>query len=215
MFEWPPDHRRVKEPDNVKVTFLPAKHVTWAVLLAALIISAAIIGNGERDRKYRRTHPVAAPSVRTASPVVDKSVAVLPFQNLNGDSQNALYVAGIQDDIIAQLAKIPDLKVVDLQPRKERQAAYASSRELGRDLGVAYLIRGTIQRASTHMKVRAKLIRAEADQTIWTETYEFKISDPFSLDPEVAQKIAEQLRKRIGSLDSFAALSSEMATASH
>ncbi len=206
MLAWPPDHRRVKEPDSVKVTFVPAKHVTWAILLAALVISAAIIANGERDRKYRRNHPVAAPAVRTAPSLAHKRVAVLPFQNLNGDSQNALVVAGIQADLVAQLAKIPDLKVVDLQPWKERQAAYASSKELGRDVGVDYLIRGTIQRSSTHIKMRAKLIRAEADQTIWTETYEFKISDPFSLDPDIAQKIAEQLQKRIGSLDSFAVL---------
>jgi TolB-like protein len=189
------------------VTFVPAKYVAWAILLAALIISAAIIGNGERDRRFRRNHPLAAPAARVNPPVAARSVAVLPFQDLTGNGANSLYVDGVQQDLIAQLAKISDLKVVDLDPRKERQAAYSSASELGRELGVTYLIRGTVQRTANHVKLRAKLIWAEADQTLWTETYEFEISDPFSLDPEVAQKIAEQLRKRIGSHDSFAVLS--------
>jgi TolB-like protein len=208
MLEWPPKHQKASLPKTVDVAFVPTKHVAWAILLAAFIVSAAIIGSGERDRRFRRSHPaVAVPSVPAIPPVADRSVAVLPFQNLTGDSQNSLYADGVREDLIAQLAKISELRVVDLDPRKERQASYSSSRELGRELGVAYFVRGTIQWTATRAKLRAKLIRAETDQTIWTETYEFEISDPFSLDPEVTQKIAEQLRKRIGSQDSFAALS--------
>ena len=210
MLEWPPNHRRAQSPGTNDVTFVPAKYVAWAILLAALIISAAIVANGERDRRFRRNHPVAAPAAPAAQvkpPVADRSVAVLPFQNLTGDAQNSAYVNGVQEDLIAQLAEISELRVVDLDPRRERQSAYSSARELGRELGVAYLIRGTIQRTATHAKLRAKLIRAEADQTIWTETFEFEVSEPFFLDPKVSQKIVDELRKRIGVQESFAALS--------
>lgn len=208
MLEWPPNHQRTATLPRTVDVFIPTKHVVWAILLAAFVVSAAIIGSGERERRFSRAHPVAAPSVRAIPPVVDRSVAVLPFQNVTGDAQNSLYSDGVREDLIAQLAKISELRVVDLDPRKERQAAYFSSRELGREFGVVYLVRGTVQWTATRAKLRAKLVRAEADQTVWTETYEFEISDPFSLAPEVTERIAEQLGRRIGSQDSFAALSS-------
>jgi transcriptional activator of cad operon len=194
------------EPNNVGLA--STKYIPWAIILAAFIISGAIVANGERDRRFRRAHPVASSAEKATPPLISsKSVAVLPFQNMADTSQNSPYAGAIQADLIAQLATVPDLKVVDLDPRSERQAAYSSSSELGRALGVAYVIRGTVQRTGDHAKVRAKLIRTDADQTIWTATYDLQIADPFALDPELARKIAEQLRQRIGFAESLATVS--------
>jgi TolB-like protein len=209
MLEWPPNHRRTPLPrtDHVSsVLTYPTKHIVWAILLAGLIIGGAIVGNGELDRRFRHAHPAASPAVRGSLPAGNKSVAVLRFQNLSSDAQDSLYADGLREDLIAQLAKVSELKVIDLDPRKDRQASYSSSSELGRELGVEYLIRCTIQRAANRVKLRAKLVRPEGDQTLWTQTYEFEASDPLSLDPEIGKKIAEQLLKTIGSDGSAAGL---------
>lgn len=180
------------------MTLVPTSHIAWAIIVGALIISAAIVGNGYVDRKAVRAQQIISPPVAEASPAAGKSIAVLKFENLSSDPQNALYAEGIREDIVAQLAQIPGLKVADLDPRKERQAAYSSSSELGRELGVAYLVRASIQQTGSRMKLRTKLVRANADQTVWTETYEFEISDGLPADPGIAKKIAEQLLRKIG-----------------
>jgi len=198
MISWPPPPRRPREEKPVDVTFVTTSHIAWAIIVGALIISAAIIGNGYVDRKAARAQKIISPPVAEALPAADKSIAVLKFENLSSDPQDALYGQGIREDIVAELAAVPGLKVADLDPRKERQAAYSSSSELGRELGVAYLVRGSIQRTGSRMKLRTKLVKADADQTVWTETYDFEASDGLSADPGIAKKIAEQLLRKIG-----------------
>jgi TolB-like protein len=212
MLEWPPNHRRTPLPSTGlpstgNVRSVLTRHIVWAIILAAVIISGAIVGNGELDRRFRHSHPPVSPAVHGNLPAADKSVAVLKFQNLSGDAQDSLYADGLREDLIAQLAKISELKVIDLDPRQDRQTSYFTSSELGREIGVEYLVRCTIQRAANRVKLRAKLVRPKCDQTVWTETYEFEASDPLSLDPEIAKKISEELLKRIGSDGSLAALS--------
>ncbi len=198
MNSWPPFPRSAPETKPVEVTLLPTSHVPWAIVVAALIISAAIVGNGYVDRKAVRARRVISPPVAEFVPAAAKSIAVLKFESLDTDPQNAPCVDEIREEIIAQLAAIPGLKVVDLDPRKERQAAYSSSSDLGRELGVAYLVRGSIQRAGARMKLRTKLVRADADQMLWTDTYDFEAPAGLSTDPGIAKKIAEQLLSRIG-----------------
>jgi TolB-like protein len=207
MLEWPPNHRRTPLPSTGNVRSVLTRHIVWAIILAAVIISGAIVGNGELDRRFRHLHPPASPPVHGNLPAADKSVAVLKFQNLSGDAQDSLYADGLREDLIAQLAKISELKVIDLDPRQDRQTSYFTSSELGREIGVEYLVRCTIQRTAKRVKLRAKLVKPKGDQTVWTETYEFEASDSLSLDPEVAKKISEELLKRIGSDGSLAALS--------
>ena len=198
MLNWPPPPRRPREEKPVDVTVIPTGRLPWAIIVGALIISAAIVGNGHFDRRAIRAQRIVSPQVAEALPTPEKSIAVLKFEKLGSDPQNALYVDGIREDIVAQLAAVPGLKVADLDPRKERQAAYSSSSELGRELGVVYLVRGSTQQIGSRMKLRTKLVKADADQTVWTETYDFDVSDGLSTDPGIAKKIAEQLLRKIG-----------------
>jgi TolB-like protein len=198
MLSWPPPPRRPREEKPVDVTVIPTGRVPWAIIVGSLIISAAIAGNGYLDRKAIRAQKIVSTHVPEVLPSPEKSIAVLKFEKLGSDAENALYVDGIREDIVAQLAAVPGLKVADLDPRKERQAAYSSSSELGRELGVVYLVRGSTQQIGSRMKLRTKLVKADADQTVWTETYEFEVSDGLSSDPGIAKKIAEELLRKIG-----------------
>ena len=195
--------RRLASEDTVELILVRHNQMNRSIILAALIVGAAILLNGQLE-KISRFRPHPSPPVKAGAAAVGKSVAVLPFQDLGGDLQNSQSLDGLREEIVAELTKLTELKVVDLDARQVRQGAYTGSRELGRELDVAYIVRGTVQREGNRVRVRARLIKAEADQTVWTETYDLELSDVFSLDAELAQKIAEQLRKKITSGDPLA-----------
>lgn len=128
----------------------------------------------------------------------DKSVAVLPFDNLTDEKQNAYFAAGVQDEILSNLARIADLKVIsrtsanlykDQHPR--------NAREIGRQLGVAHVVEGSVQRAGDRLRVHAQLIDARSDVHVWAQTYDRAVSDLFTVQSEIAQSIATQLQAKI------------------
>jgi TolB-like protein/class 3 adenylate cyclase/Tfp pilus assembly protein PilF len=129
--------------------------------------------------------------------ILEKSIAVLPFENLSRDPDNAYFADGIQDEILTRLAKIADLKVISRTSTQKYKSAPDSLRDIGRQLGVANILEGSVQKIANAVHVNVQLIRAANDEHIWAESYNRKLDDVFGVEGEVATAIAEQLNARL------------------
>ncbi len=138
-----------------------------------------------------------AASPTTATPDVtisDKSIAVLPFENLSDEKSNSYFADGIQDEILTRLSKIASLKVISRTSTQKYKSAPDNLREIGKQLGVANLLEGSVQRAADAVHINVQLIRAATDEHLWAETYNRKLNDIFGVEAEVAGTIADQLK---------------------
>src|SRR6266481_9429387 len=127
-----------------------------------------------------------------------KSIAVLPFASLSQDKNDAYFADGVQDQILTNLAKVSDLKVIShTSVRQYKTGAERNLREIGRQLGVAYILEGSVQRASDRLRINAELIDARTDTHIWAETYDRKAADLFAIQSELAQSIVTQLKAKL------------------
>lgn len=142
------------------------------------------------------TAPVAVP-LASAGPIPEKSIAVLPFENLSDDKQNAYFVEGIQDEILTRLAKISALKVISRTSTMRYASRPDNLREVGRQLGVATILEGSVQRAEGSMRVNLQLIDATSDTHLWAETYDREVKNIFSVESEVAQSVADALQAKL------------------
>src|SRR5438876_3617023 len=135
---------------------------------------------------------------RSTSPQKDKSIAVLPFQSLSEDKNDAYFADGVQDQILTNLAKVSDLKVIShTSVRQYETGAERNLREIGRQLGVAYIVEGSVQRARDRLRINATLIDARTDTHIWAETYDRTAADLFAIQSELAQSIVIQLKAKL------------------
>jgi TolB-like protein/Tfp pilus assembly protein PilF len=125
---------------------------------------------------------------------VDKSVAVLPFQNLSSDPQNAYFADGIQAEILTRLSKIADLKVISRASTQQYQSEPGNLAEIAKQLGVANILEGTVQKAADQVRVNVHLVNAQTGSQLWAETYDRKLSDIFAVESEIAKGIAESLQ---------------------
>jgi TolB-like protein/Flp pilus assembly protein TadD len=129
---------------------------------------------------------------------IDKSVAVLPFQNLSDEKENAYFADGIQDDILTNLSKIGDLKVISrMSVMSYRGDGVRNAREIGKTLGVATLLEGSVRRAGNRVRVSVQLINANNDEHIWAEDYDRDLTDVFAIQTDLAQKIASALQAKL------------------
>lgn len=136
-----------------------------------------------------------ASSVNATAAIPAKSIAVLPFQNMSDDKRNAYFADGVQEEILTTLAKIADLRVISRTSVMQfRDAEKRDLRGIAQQLGVAYLLEGSVQRAANRVRVNAKLIDARTDSYLWTDRYDGELADVFGIQTEIAQKIAGQLR---------------------
>ena len=129
--------------------------------------------------------------------IAEKSIAVLPFENLSREADNAYFAEGIQDEILTRLSKIADLKVISRTSTQHYKSAPANLREIGRQLGVANVVEGSVQKSDDTVRVNVQLIKAANDSHIWAESFDRKVTDVFSVESEVAKAIADQLRARL------------------
>ncbi|HSP44712.1 MAG TPA: serine/threonine-protein kinase, partial [Chthoniobacterales bacterium] len=131
-------------------------------------------------------------------PASSKSIAVLPFQNFSDDNTNTYFADGVQDEILASLAKIADLKVISRTSVMQfRNVEKRNLRDIAKELGVAHVLEGTVQRAHNRVRVTAQLIDARTDAHIWAEHYDGELADVFAIQSEIAQKIADALRAKL------------------
>jgi TolB-like protein/Flp pilus assembly protein TadD len=132
-----------------------------------------------------------------AQPPPEKSIAVLPFENLSDDQQNAYFADGIQDDILSSLAKVADLKVISRTSVRQFRTGTRNLREIGEALGVAYIMEGTVRREANRVRINAQLIDARTDLHVWNDTFDREITDLFALQTELARRIAFALHANL------------------
>src|SRR6184192_4526935 len=162
--------------------------VRWAEVAIALLVLAAIIA--AFVLLLRRP-------TRSALAIVEKSIAVLPFENLSRDPDNAYFADGIQDEILTRLAKIADLKVISRTSTQHYKSAPENLSEIAKQLGVANILEGSVQKAADQVRVNVQLIKAANDSHLWADTFDRKLTDIFSVESEVAKAIADQLRAHL------------------
>jgi TolB-like protein/class 3 adenylate cyclase/Tfp pilus assembly protein PilF len=160
--------------------------------IGALIIIAALAGAGGL---YIFSHRSWTAS-RTAA-IPEKSIAVLPFENLSRDPDNAYFADGIHDEILTRLSKIADLKVISRTSTQHYKSAPDNLPEIAKQLGVAHILEGSVQKNADAVRVNVQLIKAATDAHLWADTFDRKLTDIFSVESEVAKAIAEQLRAKL------------------
>ncbi|HEY2569160.1 MAG TPA: hypothetical protein VGI25_07565 [Candidatus Udaeobacter sp.] len=134
----------------------------------------------------------------TAAPIAEKSIAVLPFENLSEEKQNEYFTDGVQDEILSDLAKIADLKVISRTSVMQYKSGVARNlRKIGEELGVAHVVEGSVQRSANKIRVIAQLIDARNDAHLWAQTYDRDLTDVFAIQSEIAKTIAEQLQAKL------------------
>jgi serine/threonine protein kinase/Tfp pilus assembly protein PilF len=169
---------------------LKRKPLLIAGIAAAIVLVLAGIYFGSSKRH--------AQPLSHAPAIPEKSIAVLPFENLSDEKGNAYFADGVQDEILTGLAKVADLKVISRTSTLQyRSSASRNLREIAKALGVAHVLEGTVQRAGGRVRVNAQLIDARTDSQVWAERYERDIADVFAIESEVAGKIVAQLQATI------------------
>src|SRR5947199_6555555 len=170
--------------------------VALLVLAVALVISSLMFVHRAPPRKMTST--AAEPTGSVASAIPAKNVAVLPFENFSDDKDNAYFADGIQDEILTDLAKVADLKVISrTSVMQYKNAVKRNLREIGQQLGVAHVLEGSVQRTGNRVRVTAQLIDAGTDTHLWAERYDRDLADVFAIQSEIAQTIADQLQAKI------------------
>jgi TolB-like protein/Tfp pilus assembly protein PilF len=169
-----------------------------------LIVGAAlvlvIIGGGiwflsRQKGDHSSTSTNSSASAVAAIP--EKSIAVLPFDNLSRDPENAYFAEGVQDEILTRLAKVADLKVISRTSTQKYKSAPDNLREIAKQLGVAHILEGTVQKAQDQVRVNVQLINAMTDAHLWAETYDRKLTDIFAVESDIAKTIADTLQARL------------------
>ena len=139
----------------------------------------------------------ASPTTPRSLPIAEKSIAVLPFENLSDDKTNGYFADGIQDEILTRLAKIADLKVISRTSTQRFKSSPNDLPAIAKQLGVLHILEGSVQKAGESVRVNVQLIRAEGDSHLWAETYDRKLTDIFAVESEVAQRIAGSLEAKL------------------
>jgi len=134
---------------------------------------------------------------RVAAHKVDKSIAVLPFQNLSDENENAYFADGIQDDVLTNLSKIGDLKVISRTSVMQYRGKATNLREIGKALGVSTILEGSVRRSGNKVRVNVQLIDANTDEHVWANDYDRDVTDVFAIQSDLAQKITEALQAKL------------------
>src|SRR5438270_745877 len=160
----------------------------WAVTTAALLALTVIVAGVAMFSRNRVPSTLAAP---------EKSIAVMPFANLSEDKANAYFVEGIQDEILTRLAKIADLKVISRTSTQQYQSKPGNLAEIAKQLGVANILEGSVQKAADQVRVNVQLIQVASDSHLWADTYDRKLTDIFGVESEIAKAIADALQAKL------------------
>ncbi|HTH18677.1 MAG TPA: FlgO family outer membrane protein [Candidatus Udaeobacter sp.] len=170
-------------------TLLVAAAILIGLGVPALIFTPAILKSLRSPNSSDRA---------SSSSIPEKSIAVLPFQNLSDDKQNAFFADGVQDEVLTNLAKIADLKVISrTSVAQYKDAATRNLQDIGRALGVAHVLEGSVQRIANKVRVNAQLIDSRNDAHLWAQTYTKDLADVFGIQSEIAEAIAQQLKAHL------------------
>src|SRR5947199_4085138 len=188
--------KRGRRWKKAAVSIQPISAARWRkfVLIAALLLSAVALAISFSILSRRGA------VIQTTSPatfVPEKSIAVLPFENRSEDKANAYFADGIQDEILTRLSKIADLKVISRTSTQHYKSAPENLTEIARQLGVAHILEGSVQKSGDAVRVNVQLIKADNDSHLWADTFDRKLTDIFSVESEIAKAVADQLQARL------------------
>src|SRR5216110_26371 len=187
-----------KTPESSVATLSRAnRRRVWLLAAVGLIISALAIGGYWLWHPWRKALSVLQPPPATMSAILEKSVAVLPFENLSSDPDNAYFADGIQEEIRTRLARIADLKVISRNSTQRYQSKPGNVTEIAKQLHVAHILEGSVQKAADQVRVTVQLVNVQTDSQLWAETYDRKLNDIFSVESEIAKRIAESLQAKL------------------
>jgi TolB-like protein/Flp pilus assembly protein TadD len=198
VFSWafeitPEGIKRESEVEGDKsITAHTGRKIVAITLVLAVLAAALFVFQLMRGRSTTEARQSA-----TTTSIPEKSIAVLPFENLSDDKSNAYFAEGIQDEILTRLSKIAALKVISRSSTQKYKSAPENLREVGRQLGVANLLEGSVQKIANAVHVNVQLIRAATDEHLWAESYNRKLDDVFGVEGEVASTIANQLNTKL------------------
>ena len=170
--------------------------VKHGVTLALVNLYSDEIGNPEVPKKFKGDE-AREEKPKASAPVLRKSIAVLPFENLSEDKANAYFADGIQEEILTRLSKIGDLKVISRTSTQRFRNSPQNISQIARQLGVANILEGGVRKAGDQVRVHVQLIDAESDSHLWAERYDRKLTDIFAVESEIAAKIADALQARL------------------
>jgi TolB-like protein/class 3 adenylate cyclase/Tfp pilus assembly protein PilF len=182
---WSDDVGNRQLPQKFQALKKQRARVRWAEVAAALLLLAGIAAAFVL---------VSKKSAKSTSIVSEKSIAVLPFENRSEEKANAYFAEGIQDEILTRLSKIADLKVISRTSTQHYKSAPENLSEIAKQLGVAHILEGSVQKSGDVVRVNVQLIKAANDSHLWADTFDRKLTDLLSVESEVAKAIAEQLR---------------------
>jgi serine/threonine protein kinase/Flp pilus assembly protein TadD len=171
-----------------KTTKKKALLIGSIVAVCVLTLVGVYLGSSKRQAK---------PVSQTAAAIPEKSIAVLPFENRSEEKANAYFAEGIQDEILTRLSKIADLKVISRTSTQHYKSAPENLPQIAKELGVAHILEGSVQKSGDAVRVNVQLIKAANDSHLWADTFDRKLTDIFSVESEVAKKIADQLQAKI------------------
>ncbi len=197
-FELTPEGiKRAEDVDVSKsITRKSGRKLDFFIIAVLLLVIGILV--------FQRLHPTVSPAVSLS---LEKSIAVLPFDNLSRDPDNAYFSDGIQDEILTKLAGIGDLKVISRKSSAKYKSTPEDLKTVARELGVATVLEGSVQRAGDKVRVNVQLLDARIDTHLWAKSYDRDLKDVFTVESEVAQEIADTLRAKLspGQSDALAA----------
>src|SRR5437667_2825107 len=182
-----------KLPQRFETVHRRWTHLRWAAIAAVLLALAVVVAEIATFSHHRVGSTLPAP----ASVIPEKSIAALPFENRSEDKANAYFADGSQDEILTRLSKIADLKVISRTSTQHYKSAPDNLPEIARQLGVANILEGSVQKSGEAVRVNVQLIKASNDSHLWADTFDRKLTDVFAVESEIAKSIADTLKAKL------------------
>jgi TolB-like protein/class 3 adenylate cyclase/Tfp pilus assembly protein PilF len=189
--------RRKRWKQAVPIRPITPLHWPKSVLLIAMLLSAIALAVSF-STVFHRASPMIRNLSESGAPIPEKSIAVLPFENLSEEKQNAHFTDGVQDEILTDLAKVADLKVISrTSVMQYKTGVERNLRDIAKALGVSHVVEGSVQRVGGRVRVSAQLIDAKTDAHVWAEHYDRDLADVFAIQSELAEQIVAQLKAKL------------------
>ncbi len=186
-------------PPNESITRKTGRKLVGLTIALAVIAVGLLVFQFLRPKSLNKAalSTPSAPTTPATPALADKSIAVLPFDNLSRDPDNAYFAEGVQDEILTRLAKVADLKVISRTSTQKYKSAPDNLRAIAQQLGVANILEGRVQKANDQVRVNVQLINAANDAHLWADIYDRKVTDIFEAESEIAKTIADTLRAKL------------------
>ena len=196
-FELTPQGLKRTEDADLAAQTRTKPHAWIYIVIVGALLSVGLFFIGRYSAKNATPRQDASAARTEAATVSQKSIAVLPFDNLSRDPDNAYFCEGVQDEILTRLAKVADLKVISRTSTQHFKSTPDNLPQIAKQLGVAHILEGSVQKKSDQVRVNVQLINALTDAHLWADTYDRKLTDIFAVESEIAKTIAETLQARL------------------